>query len=139
MTKYVNIGATLEAEHADARSRKIEWKGPKAHPVTKKVMMLYECDRNSFVEIIKACDSFSVCECCVVGDQLEADAISVYIETKRKLRVFVKEGVTGRHGAQFINIRNKNISTIKTPLHNLRKSLELTLGMENKKDILIKK
>lgn len=129
MTKHINIGDTIEAEHADAISRNIRWKGLKVHPVTKELMMLYECDRNSFVEVIKKCSSFLICEC-QVGDQLEADAISIYIKTKRKLKIYVKEGVTGRHGAQFLDIRERNISTIRTPLFNLRKCLGLDQGIK---------
>ncbi len=138
MTKFVDIGDTIEAEHADAVSRVIKWKGLKAHPVTKDLMMLYECDRNSFIEATKVCSPFQICEC-QIGDQLEADAISVYIKTKRKLRTYVKEGISGRHGAQLMDIRNRSISTIKTPLPNLMKCLGVKRGVAGDKNILINK
>jgi hypothetical protein len=129
MSKFINIGDTIEAEYADACSRKFEWKGFRRHPITDERMMLYECYRNSTAEIIKAyagvikkgTEHFHR----DAGDILEADAISIYIESARKEKIYIKEGVSGRHGSQFIDIRERSISTIKYPLQNLRKCLGL--------------
>ncbi|MDR0864296.1 MAG: hypothetical protein LBO74_05110 [Candidatus Symbiothrix sp.] len=129
MAKYINTGDTIEAEHTDACSRKIEWKGLRKHPITNENMTLYECDRNSTAEIIKIHEG-------VIkdgtehfhrenGDILEADAIRIYIASPRKERVYLKEGVSGRHGAQFIDIRKRSISTIKYPFEIFRKYLKL--------------
>lgn len=136
MAKFVKTGDTIEAEHTNAHSRKIEWKGPRRHPITNELMMLYECDRNSFAEVVKECTDetreetahFHRC----LGDKLEADGISVYIKSKRKTRVVVDEGVSARHGAQFIYLRERNISTIKTPLSCLRKCLGLNSSIASK-------
>jgi len=123
MTKFINAGDTIEAEYADARSMRIEWKGLRKHPVTKERMTLYECDRNAMVEIIKACtgeikagaEQFHR----AVGDTLEAYAISIYIDSPRKEKVYVQGGASGRHKAQCMDIRKRCIATIKYPLRNL--------------------
>ena len=120
MATLINEGDTLLAKHLDGNSRKIEWKGIRKHPVTKKNMTLYECDRNSYAEIITKCidevmpgtESYYRDE----GDSLEADAISIYVETFKKETFEVKECVSGRHGAKLFKFRKNSISTIKTPL-----------------------
>lgn len=128
MAKFINSGDTIEAEHADICSRKIEWKGPKRHPDTNEIMMLYECSRNSSAEVIKIFtgDILDVTKHYHrdLGDMLEADSISVYSSSKRKDKIYVDEGVTSRHGAQFIDLRKRCISSIKYPLDNLIKCLE---------------
>lgn len=129
MTKYVGFGETIHAEHTDVHSRKILKKGPRVHPFTKEWMMLYECDRNSYAEVVKeCCDDDKSRECAksyhdCLGDCLEAFSISVYVRSRKMLPTQVKEGVTGRHGAQFIYPRDYAISTIRTPLVNLEKSI----------------
>lgn len=132
MAEFINVGDTIEAEHTDATSRKIEWKGVRHHPITDEIMTLYECDRNSKAKIIKefTCTySDDLTERTKnfkrsLGDTLVADAISIYTKSKKKQRIIVKEGVTGRHGARFIYLREKSISCIKTSLANLRKAIE---------------
>jgi len=130
MTKFTETGETIHAAHMDTHARKYEWKGMMAHPVTKEMMVLYECDRNSYAEIVKECCKDDIerkgteVYHAELGDCLEADAISLYIRGKRKIKETVKEGVTGTHGARFICPRVYAISTIKTPLANLVKSIE---------------
>lgn len=130
MTKFVDFGETIHANHTDVQSRKILKKGPREHPDTKECMMLYECDRNSYTEVVKECCDDDKNKSCAsgyhscLGDCLEAYAISVYVRSRKMLRTEVKEGVTGRHGAQFIYPRDYAISTIKTPLENLEKSIQ---------------
>lgn len=120
MATLINEGDTLLAKHLDGNSRKIEWKGMRKHPVTKKNMTLYECDRNSYAEIITECTDEVVLGtesyCRDKGDNLKADAISIYVETFKKETFEVKEGVSGRHGASLFKFRKNSISTIKTPL-----------------------
>jgi hypothetical protein len=131
MAKYINMGDTIVAEHADACSRKILWKGIRKNPTTNENMTLYECDRNAKVEIIKIYEGEIKIEGDTrkihreKGDILEADAISIYIASPRKQKYYVKEGVSGRHGSQFMDIRKKSISTIKHSLENLCKCLKL--------------
>ncbi|MBE6289175.1 MAG: hypothetical protein E7100_02920 [Bacteroidaceae bacterium] len=130
MTKFVDFGETIHADHTNVQSRKILKKGPREHPDTKERMMLYECDRNSYTEIVKECceadknklyaKGYHDC----LGDCLDAYAINVYVRSRTMLRTEVKEGVTARHGAQFIYPRDYAISTIRTPLQNLEKCLQ---------------
>ena len=145
MAKYIKEGEVIHAEHTDSHARKIEWKGFRRNPYTQELMMLYECDRNSFSKIVKVCDGI---DCkkegtenfhCEIGDILEADAISIYIRTKRKLKLTVDEGVTGRHGAIFLNPRVYAISKIKTPLACLFKYLEMVPLLENKVKVMERK
>lgn len=131
MAKYININDTIDGEHTDGNTRKFEWKGLKRHPITNKLMTLYECDRNSFAEIVKefkgeperGTESFHR----LLGDSLEADAISIYIDTKRKVKYDVTN-LTARHKAQAFKIRNRSISTIKMPLENLRRYILSVTG-----------
>lgn len=143
MTKFVEFGDTIHGAHVDSRSRKFEWKGLKPNPYTNEMMTLYEGDRNSFAEVIKECsEENKVCEEAKsfhseLGDCIEADAISLYIRTKRKIKQTVKEGVSGRHGSIFLCPRDYTISTIKTPLPNLVKALEekrLFINRNNSKE-----
>lgn len=137
MTKYCGLGDTIHAKHTDSHARKIEWKGFRKNPDTQELMMLYECDRNSFSQIVKVCEDLDK-ECgeklgyhSNESDCLEADAISIYVRSRRKLKILVSEGVTARHGAQFLYPRDYAISRIKTPLECLKKSLELKKELEN--------
>lgn len=138
MTKFVEFSDTIHGAHVDSRSRKFEWKGLKPNPYTNEMMTLYEGDRNSFAEIIKVCSvEDKVCEGtesfhAELGDCLEADAISLYIRTKRKIKETVKEGVSGRHGSIFLCPREYTISTIKTPLANLVKAIEKKKALINR-------
>jgi hypothetical protein len=139
MTKLININDTIDAEHTDGETRKFLWKGPKIHPQIKKRMTLYECDRNSYAEIIKeykgvpeeGTDHFNRS----LGDRLEADAISVYIDTRRKIKSDVVNN-SGRHKIQEFKIRDRCIATIKVPLKNLEKHLlSIAEGHDEKKSI----
>jgi hypothetical protein len=138
MANFINTGDTIEAEHTDVCSRKIEWKGLRKQPDTEAVMTLYECDRNSSAEIVKIYEG-EIKECTKhfyrnKGDILKADAISVYTQSARKEKSYIKEGVTGRHGAQFLDLRKRSISTIKQPLENLLKCIEEKAVLSVKKN-----
>lgn len=137
MVKLINKGDTLLAKHLDGHARKIEWKGQRNHPVAKQRLTLYECDRNTLVRITQAYTE-DLPEGAVdfhreIGDELEADAVSMYVDSIRREKFQVKEGVTGRHGAQMIALRKYNISTIKTPLPNFKEIvLKKVALLENK-------
>jgi hypothetical protein len=139
MTKHININDTIDAEHIDGETRKFLWKGLKIHPLIKKRMTLYECDWNSYAEIVKEYEGepeegtghFNRS----LGDRLEADAISVYIDTRRKIKFDVVNN-SGRHKAQEFKIRDRCIATIKAPLKNLLKHLSpITEENDEKKSI----
>lgn len=139
MSKFNKEGDTIHGEQSDSHSRKILWKGLKVEPITKQKMTLYECDRNSYSEIIKDslpkdCNNTTKEFHKEIGDSLEADAISIYIRTNRKIKITVKEGASGTHGAQYVNCRNYSISRIKTSLPCLLKSIEARKALEDKKD-----
>ena len=134
MAKFIAAGETVEGAAADLCSRKWEKKGLKKHPITNKTMFLYVGDRNTSVEITKAIaePDDEILRSATshfhrkIGDILDADSISVFLDTKRSIRFVVKEGVSGRHGANIASIRMHTIATIKTPLNNLRKVLDYT-------------
>lgn len=130
MAKLIKHGDTIVAKHTDGHTRKYNWKGPKRHPKLKKIMTLYECDRNSYAEVIKECDDQNILSQLddsynrSLGDCLDADAISMYIDTKgKKVDFEVEGGATGRHKANSFKLRQLSICCIKTPLHNLEKSI----------------
>ena len=137
MAKLINRGDTLLAKHLDGHARKIEWKGARKHPVTKQRLTLYECDRNTLLKITQAytgelpegAENFYK----EVGDEVEASAVSMYVDSLRREKFPVKEGVTAWHGAQMIALRKYNISTIKTPLPNFKEIvLKKVALLENK-------
>lgn len=139
MVKLRNKGDTLLAKHLDGHARKIVWKGERIHPVMNKRMVLYECDRNTKVQIIQAytgqlpigAEGYHK----EVGDELEGDAISIYVDSIRREKFEVKEGVSGTHGGQIIKFRKMSVSTIKVPLDNLRKMIAEKIALlENKKE-----
>lgn len=135
MAKLIKEGDTIIANSIDGNSRKIVWKGLKKHPITKELMMLYECDRNSFAEITTVytggVDPGTENYCRNIGDQLQADAISIYVSSLRKEK-FEVSNATGRHKSQFFSIRKKSISSIKTSLEIFAKELSLRLQINQK-------
>ncbi|MGI6520244.1 MAG: hypothetical protein ACOX2D_03800 [Fermentimonas sp.] len=129
MTKYVSPGDTIIGEHIDGYTRRWMWKGLRRHPVLNRQMTLYECDLNSYAEIVKACDESDLNDGCeaykkAVGDCLEADAISIYVDSKRKYQFKVEAGISGRHKSNIFNFRDLSVCSIKIPLHNLKKVIK---------------
>ena len=49
------------------------------------------------------------------GDKLKASAITVYIDTRRRLTVDVKEGLTSTHGGHLISCNTHTLAFIKYP------------------------
>jgi uncharacterized protein YqgV (UPF0045/DUF77 family) len=128
MAKFVKTGESIIAKHTDGHTRRWNWKGLKNHPALNKMMTLYECDLNTFAEIIKECDEIDLTEGCKnyntkTGDCLEADAISIYVDSKRKYKFTVEAGVSGRHKASKFNFRDLSVCTIKTSLQNIEKRI----------------
>ena len=129
MAKMIELGKSIIAAHTDGHTRKYQWKGLRRHPVLKKRMTLYECDRNTFAEIVKECkdeDVLSMIDTSysrTEGDCLEADAISIYVDSVRKEKFKKMSAVSGRHSASEIRLRNLNVCTIKIPLRNLQRHI----------------
>lgn len=134
MTKFIDKGETIEGDAIGLKCRKWIPKGPKRHPVYKKTMTLYLTDRNSSAEIIKARTiptDKDIQEKTShyhrdVGDRLEADSIEVYIDRLQSVKPEVKEGASGRHGAQFVNSKWHTAATIRMPLEIFKKKLGYT-------------
>ena len=55
MAKFINVGDTIEADKAECIARKFVLGIPKKHPITQKIMLLVTTDRNSSVQVAKAC------------------------------------------------------------------------------------
>ena len=126
MTKYQAVGETIEGEKIYLDARKLMQKGLKKHPVYQKNMFLYVGELNCNAEVRAKGNVPSDPDIQKktshyhrnVGDALNAFAVSIFIDAKRPLRSVVKEGVSGRHGSNILDIPcNSNVS-IKLPLSN---------------------
>ena len=67
-------------------------------------MMLYECDLNSYAEIVLGFSDLLRMENynTRLGDNLEADA-SIYVDSKRKYKFIVEAGISNIHKASVFN------------------------------------
>lgn len=143
MSKYIAVGDTLIAKHIDGHARKIIWKGAKKHPVTQKTMTLYECDWNAYVKITKefegelpqGTETYHKS----LNDELEAYAISIYVQSLGKEKFEVKEGVSARHGASIIAFRKNTVSTVKATLASLVKSVTEKQNLLTSQEYLVNK
>lgn len=141
MATYQNIGDTIEGEKTDGHARKWMPRGLKKHPVTLKTMFLYVTDRNSRIEVTEAGvipedeqlkNALKDCHR-NVGDALECDSLSIYVNQKTPIKPDVKEGVSGRHGATLFHTAKQTIASIKTPIENVLKRLGYSNNsLENK-------
>ncbi|MDF9829344.1 hypothetical protein [Parabacteroides sp. PF5-6] len=135
MAKHVREGDSIAADHADGDTRDFKWKRLVKHPVVGKIMTLYECDRNSYMQIVKVYsgDTEHLKGCyCDLGDELNADAITIYVDAIPRIKPKIINK-SHRHKAQEFKIRNKCFGTIKTPLDTLRKFLSLPALEDQKK------
>lgn len=139
MPTYQNVNDTIEGEKVEVVTRRLESKGLVKHPVLGKTMIRYSCDRNSSAEVkeqgvvpedekLRNATSYYHR---AVGDRLECDAMSVYIDQKKPVRSTVKEGVSGRHGASKFSTSKQTVANITTPLDNALKRL----GMNSNKPL----
>jgi len=116
------MGELLAALQASVKTRSCEWKGLVKDPIYNRMMTLYELKRNSSVEVTKTIsdelrDSTPTNVHTDVGDILMADSISLFVDTRRNsLRFVVKEGESGRHGAQLATTSMLTVAKIKYPL-----------------------
>ena len=131
MNKYINLGDTIEGNSVSFEIRKWIFKGLKKHPITQKRMTLYTSDKNSNAEVITGREEPEDEELKQktshfhrnVGDTLQADALTIYVDNIRKIKPSVSEGATHRHGAQYTTTKDHTISHIKVPLANFNKIL----------------
>lgn len=106
-------------------------------------MLVYELDRNCSVEVTEALElsdeekelrnKLGVHG--EVGDKLKADAITLYVNEKRKLRIIVKEGQTATHGGHLISTRKRTVGVIKYPFQNLNTLLGLSANSNDMQKI----
>ena len=126
MATYIQLNECIEGLSVHCTTRRWEWKGPRKHPITGKRMTLYSADRNSEAVIVKAIDEPADNETKKntahfhreIGDTLKADALRVYVKKIQKITATVKEGVSGRHGANIVHTTDHTIAEINVPLSN---------------------
>lgn len=143
MAEYINVGDTVEGAKCEIYTRREDFKGMRADPISGKSMLVYELDRNCSVEVTEALElteqekelreKFNVHG--KVGDKLKADAITLYVNEKRKLKVTVKEGQTATHGGRLISTKKRTIGVIKYPFQNLNTLLGLSANSTDMKKI----
>lgn len=143
MAEFVNINDTVEGAKCEVYTRKENFKGMREDPISGESMLVYELDKNCSVEVtevLQLTDDEKELRKDLnihgeVGDKLKADAITLYVKEKRKLKVTVKEGLTSTHGGHLISTRNRTIGVIKYPFQNLNKLLGLSANSTNIKKI----
>ena len=127
MSDFIQHGDTCESQKSHIIARKISFRkgGLRKDPITDRLMVLYYLDRNCSYEIT---ESLNLNETELelrksklihieVGDKLIGDSIRVYADSKRNcLKPEVKEGVSGRHGAQIVKASIRTLGIISTPL-----------------------
>ena len=127
--EFVNIGDAGEGSKVEIYTRKETWKGMRLDPMTKKVMMVCELERNCSAAITetvnlideqrdahdKYANSVGITLHRDLGDKLKAFAITVYTDAKKRLPVEVKEGQTSTHGGHLISCPKYTLAIIKYP------------------------
>lgn len=134
MAEFVGIGERVEGEKCEIYTRKEEHKGLREDPITHKRMTVYELSRNCSVEVTEKLDlSEEDIEYrkdnnvhLEIGDKLKAESITLYVDERRKLKVEVKEGQTGRHGGRLISTNKRTIGEIKYPFQNIQSKFVLS-------------
>ena len=130
MAKLIAPGDTIIGKHTDGHTRKWDWKGLKKHPVLNRNMTLYECSLNTYAEIVKECEQEELSDECNekynhnLGDSVDASAVSIYVDSKRKHQFKLEAGISSRHKANMFSFRDLSVCTISIPLSNLVKLLE---------------
>ncbi len=140
MTEFVKVGEKIEGAKTEIYCRKESFKGLHKDPLTLKPMIKYEMCRNSTAEITEELflseDELEIRRrlnvALQVGDKLNADAITVFVDQKRPLKCIVKEGLTHTHGGHLFSTSNRTIGIIKYTHPNLMHLLQT-----NKKQITL--
>lgn len=127
--EFVNIGDAIEGSKIEIYTRREIWKGMRIEPMTHKVMLVCELDRNCSTEIteivtltneeLQAHDDYASKNNMKIyrdmGDKLKALAITVFTDAKKRLPVVVKEGQTATHGGHLISCPKYTFAVIKYP------------------------
>ena len=131
MTKFITPGDLIEGKKCHVVTRKYETKRLQRDPITKKPMLLYELDRNCRVEITE-CLQLSEDDLNLrvqnhvgleLGDCIEGDAIQMYVDCVRPIKFIVKEGQSGRHGANLVDTKKRTIGKLKYNIAGFNKLL----------------
>ena len=128
---FVGYGEMVEGARCEIYARLVNWKGLREDPITGKCMTVYELDRNCSVKVTEPLKMderqkelrLSKGVHFNTGDKIEGDAITVYVDSNRKVRFLVKEGMTSTHGGMFHSSDRRTIGRIKYPFPNLVKVL----------------
>ena len=104
-------------------------------------MALYVTDRNSTAEIVKCrpepteqpLKNQTAHFHRAIGDILQADALSIYVDQIRQIRPTVKEGASHRHGASYVHTQDHTIAEIKVSLEVFKKLLGYSNNVQLKK------
>lgn len=143
MAEFIRESEMVEGKKCFVSARRIEFKkgGLRKDPITNKNMVLYELDRNCSVEVTESLNLTAEeqqirAELCVhgnVGDKIQGDAIRLYADTKRdSLKPIVKEGQSGRHGANLVETNIRTIGRIKTPFSVYNRLLGYSAHSDNR-------
>ena len=137
--EFIAEGEIVEGKKCDVYTRKSVWKGLQKDPITQKNMMLYELDRNCSDKVVQALQLAD--EEKIVrteknvhgneGDKIQGDAISLYVDSKRKdLNLVVKEGLSSTHGGHLGTTKSRTIGKIKYSFAIYKKLLGHSVNSE---------
>lgn len=143
MAEFIKAGDTVEGAKCEIYTRREDFKGMREDPISGRPMLVYELDRNCSVEVtevLELTDEEKMLRNKLnvhgeVGDKLKADAITLYVNEKRKLKVTVKEGQTATHGGRLMSTKKRTVGVIKYPFQNLNTLLGLSANSTNTKKI----
>lgn len=133
MPKYTNVGDAIECEKAHIITRKFIKKGPEKDPILNKICYKFSCDRNSsatITEELELTDDEKAKRPCNIhfqlDDELDCDAMVVYVEGLKCPKCEIKEGVSHRHGANICDTKKRTYAKITIPFQNALKRLGYT-------------
>lgn len=131
MTKYIRPGDLVEGKKCHVMARKYVFKRLQKDSITNKNMVMYELDRNCCVKVTE-CLKLPEKELKLrlqnnvgleLGDCVMGDAIQMYVDTCRPVTFTVKEGESGRHGANLVDTTKRTIGKLKYNFAGLNKLL----------------
>lgn len=141
MAEFIAEGEIVEGKKCRIKTRRYEFKRLSKDPITNKPMVTCQLDWNCEVEVLEALELDDEGKALreplnvhgAVGDQIKAKSILVFVEGRRPnlLSFEVKEGQSGRHGANLASTNCRTIGKIKYVLDNLKKALEQTSNCNN--------
>lgn len=129
--EFVNYNDTVEGGKCAVYARALDWKGLREDPITGDSMTVYELSRNCSVEVtdplvLKEEEKKMREENGVhtdLGDKIKGEAITLFVDTLRKIKFEVVEGMTATHGGNVCSTNSRTVGIIKYPFPNLIKLL----------------